>query len=166
MQQIAEYFPRDIAGEIQSFLSQVPEYYPLGCCTALCSCCGENCPGDNMSNHGISPVGLRMQGIEYGIRACSKPLCLQNYEIARRCNYMTREQLIARIGKENFEFHFNEGESSQLGPVGQADTWQFGVCVRENDDHRVTLYTMSDNQMSYQRISFYLSDLLAWNLSA
>ena len=163
MQQFDEYFPRDIAGEIQSFLSQVPEYRTLGCFMALCSCCGENCIGDNMSNHGISPVGLRMQGIEYGIRACSKPLCLENYEMARRCNYMTREQLIARIGNENFEFRFTNGEVSHLGPVGQAETWQFGVCVREDNDHRVVLYMVSENEMNYQRATFYLSDLLEWN---
>lgn len=163
MQQLEAFFPSDIMGEIKSFMSTVPEYNPLGCCTALCSCCGENSPGDNMSNHCISPVGLRMQGIEYGIRACSKPLCLENYEMARRCNYMTRDQLIARINMENFEFRFTNGEVSHLGPVGQAETWQFGVCVREDNDHRVVLYMSNEHQISYQRVTFYLSDLLEWN---
>jgi len=163
MQQLEAFFPIEIMGEIKSFVSIVPEYYPLGCCMALCSCCGENCLGDAISTHCISPVGLRMQGVEYGIRSCSKPLCLENYQMARRCNYMTREQLIARIGMENFEFRFTNGEVSRMGPMGQAETWQFGVCVREDNDHRVTFFMLSENEMEYQRVTFYLSDLLDWN---
>jgi hypothetical protein len=105
-----------------------------------------------------------MQGVEYGIRSCSKPLCLENYEMARRFNYMTREQLIVRIGKENFKFHFTNGEVSRMGPVGQAETWQFGVCVREDNDYRVTFFMTQEDGIAYQRVTFYLSDLLDWNM--
>jgi hypothetical protein len=164
MQQIEAFFPSEIMGEINSFMSIVSEYNPLGCCMALCSCCGENCLGDDISTHCISPVGLRMQGVEYGIRSCSKLLCLENYEMARRCNYMTREQLTECIGKENFEFYFTDGNTAHLGPIDQADQWQFGVCVRQGEDHRVVFYTVSENQMHYQRVTFYMSELIKWNM--
>jgi len=101
--------------------------------------------------------------VEFGIRSCSELLCLENYKMARRGNYMTREQLIARIGIENFEFHFKNGEISHMGPVDQAETWQFGVCVREDNDHRVTLFMTQEDGIAYQRVTFYLSDLLEWN---
>ncbi len=164
MQQIESYFPSDIVNEIKTFLSCVPTYDVIGCCTSLCSCCGEICIGDTMTSHRISPLGLNTQGREIGIISCSKTLCLENFAKAQRFNYMSNQQLINRIGTPTFEFQYCDGLRGTMGPPGMPDTWQVGACVREEgEEYRIFIYMAGPDGIGYRFGMLFLSDVLELN---
>jgi len=158
-------FTSDIMSDIKTFLSCVPTYDVISCCTSLCSCCGDIMPiGDTISTHHISPQGLNTQGYKIGINSCSKPLCLENFAKAQRFNYMSNQQLFNRIGTQTFEFQYCDGLFGTIGPLDTPDTWQVGACVREEgEEYRIFIYMAGPDGIGYRFGMLFLSDVLELN---